>query len=295
VHVLTKIFIVLVSLLAVLLVPLVVVYAHNEDSFKAKYEAAAALAAAANQNLETEGITHAGERARVELQVRELAGENKTLAREREVALTDVRRLDGELSEARGQQAEIRADLATISSAVSAGQDLIESLLSEVRTMRSEALAAERRSVELDEALRDITGQLESAVAARRAVQEELQQLREEHARALERVAVYVEKYGRVELEGGPLPPAITVDLDATVVTVRRGAEQTLAEINAGSRDGIQEGWIMTIGRSGNFLGNLRIIAVDINNATGIVELEDPNGRGKVEAGDRVYARRGRS
>jgi chromosome segregation ATPase len=250
VHVLTKIFIVLVSLLAVLLVPLVVVYAHNEDSFKAKYEAAAALSAAANQNLETEGITHAEERARMELQVRELTVENKTLARERESALTDVRQLDGELAEARSQQAEIRADLATISSAVSAGQDLIESLLSEVRTMRSEALAAERRSVELDEALRDITGQLESAVAARRAVQEELQQLREEHARALERVAVYVEKYGRVELEGGPLPPAITVDLDATVVSVRRGAEQTLAEINAGSRDGIQEGWIMTIGRS---------------------------------------------
>ena len=87
----------------------------------------------------------------------------------------------------------------------------------------------------------------------------------------------------------------LMIDLDATVVSVRRGAEQTLAEINAGSRDGVQEGWIMTIGRSGNFLGNLRIIAVDINNATGIVELEDPNGRGRVEAGDRVYARRGRS
>jgi hypothetical protein len=207
--------------------------------------------------------------------------------------VTDVRRLEGDLADARSQQGEIRADLATISSAVAAGQDLVESLLSEVRTMRSEALHAERRAVELDEALRDITGQLESAVAARRAVQEELQQLREEHARAMEQVAVYVEKYGRIDLDLTPPPPMI--DLDATVVSVRRGAEQTLAEINAGSRDGVQEGWIMTIGRSGAFLGNLRIIAVDINNATGIVELEDPNGRGRVEAGDRVYARRGRS
>jgi chromosome segregation ATPase len=293
VHVLTKIFIVLVSLLAVLLVPLVVVYAHNEDSFKAKYQAAAAQEAAANQNLESEGIIHAEERARLELQGRELITENKSLARERESAVTDVRRLEGDLADARSQQGEIRADLATISSAVAAGQDLVESLLSEVRTMRSEALHAERRAVELDEALRDITGQLESAVAARRAVQEELQQLREEHARAMEQVAVYVEKYGRIDLDLTPPPPMI--DLDATVVSVRRGAEQTLAEINAGSRDGVQEGWIMTIGRSGAFLGNLRIIAVDINNATGIVELEDPNGRGRVEAGDRVYARRGRS
>jgi chromosome segregation ATPase len=293
VHVLTKIFIVLVSLLAVLLVPLVVVYAHNEDRFKAKYEEAAAQAAVANQNLETAGITQAEERARLEIQIRELTSDNKGLSSDREGALADVRRLAGELTQARGQQGEIRADLATISSAVSAGQDLIESLLSEVRTMRSEALAAERRAVELDEALRDITGQLESAVAARRAVQEELQQLREEHARAMEQVAVYVEKYGRMDLELKPPPPMI--DLDATVVSVRRGAEQTLAEINAGSRDGVRQGWIMTIGRSGNFLGNLRIIAVDINNATGIVELEDPNGRGRVEAGDRVYARRGRS
>ncbi|MHC4218991.1 MAG: hypothetical protein ACYSU7_11110, partial [Planctomycetota bacterium] len=273
-HVLTKIFIVLVSMLAVLLVPLVVVYAQNEDSFKAKFQSASDLAAAANQNLAAEALTHADEQARLALQIRELTSENKILARDRDSALTDARRVGSELTEARSQQSEIRADLARLASAATAGQDLIESLLSEVRTMRSEALAAERRSVELDEALRDITGQLESAVAARRAVQEELQQLREEHARSMEQVAVYVEKFGRLDLDVRP-PPQM-VDLDATVVTVRRGAEQTLAEINAGSRDGVREGWIMTIGRSGSFLGNLRIIAVDINNATGIVELEDP-------------------
>ena len=43
-HILTKIFVVLVSLLAVLLVPLVVVYAYNEDSYKAKHDAAVATA-----------------------------------------------------------------------------------------------------------------------------------------------------------------------------------------------------------------------------------------------------------
>src|SRR6185503_20275421 len=51
VHVLTKIFIVLVSLLAVLIVPLVVVYAHNEDSYKRRYDAAEARAASLNSAL----------------------------------------------------------------------------------------------------------------------------------------------------------------------------------------------------------------------------------------------------
>jgi hypothetical protein len=157
--------------------------------------------------------------------------------------------------------------------------------------MRSEAVSAERRAVELDEALRDMSGQLDSAVAARRAMQEELQQIKEEHAQALQSVAAYVEKFGRLDIQiAASTTP--TVDLDATVVSVRRGPEQSLAEINAGSRDGIKAGWVMMIGRSGNFLGNLRIIAVDISHATGVIELEDAGGRGRVEAGDRVYARR---
>ena len=56
-HILTKVFIVLVSMLAVLLVPLVVVYAHNEDSYKAKYEEAETLA---NAN---QGHSHSHDRA----------------------------------------------------------------------------------------------------------------------------------------------------------------------------------------------------------------------------------------
>jgi hypothetical protein len=294
VHVLTKIFVVLVSMLAVLLVPLVVVYAHNEDSFKAKFEAAEARAAAANSKLQNEQVAHAAQVSQLQLLLQEMTGSNEGLAKERDIASAEIRHLSSDLSRAENQQSKIRSDLSTIASAVAAGQDLTEDLLSEVRTMRSEALAAERRAVELDEALRDITGQLEVAVAARRAMQEELQQLREEHARALEQVSMYVARFGAI---GEPRASAgletVPVDrrLDATVLNVRREADQTLAEINAGSRDGVKEGWMMIIGRGGTFLGNLRIIAVDINRATGVVELEDPGGRGRVEAGDRVYAR----
>ncbi len=290
-HVLTKIFIVLVSLLSILLVPLVVVYAHNEDSYKAKHESSSAQAAVANQNFQNAQLAHAQREADLDLQIRELMSENESLARRRESATADIRGLQIDLAETRSQQAGIRADITTISSAVATGQDLIDSLLTEVRTMRSEALGAERRAVELDEALRDVSGQLGSAVAARRALQEELQQIKEEHARSLQSIAVYIEKYGRLDIQVAASTTP-TVNLDATVVSVRRGSEQTLAEINAGSRDGVREGWVMMIGRDGNFMGNLRIIAVDINRATGVVELEDTSSRGQVEAGDRVYARR---
>lgn len=294
-HVLTKIFVVLVSLLAVLLVPLVVVYAHNEDNYKGKFQSAQTRAAIAVQELQQIGETHATERAQLQQQLQGLMSDKEALAKDRNTAMADVRGLQKDVALATSRQDKITAHLSTITAAVDAGQKLMEALMDEVRTMRSEALAAERRAVELDEALRDKSKQLEVAVAARRAMQEEIQQLKEEHARALDQIAVYGQKYGRLEQEGfEPIAPLQT-DLDATVVNVRRGLQQTLAEINAGSRDGIKEGWEMTIGRRGTFLGILRIITVDINRATGVVELEDPEGRGRVEAGDRVFTRAGRS
>ena len=294
-HVLTKIFVVLVSLLAVLLVPLVVVYAHNEDNYKGKFQSAQTRAAIAVQELQQIGETHATERAQLQQQLQGLMSDKEALAKDRDTSMADVRGLRKDVALATSRQDKITAHLSTITAAVDAGQKLMEALMDEVRTMRSEALAAERRAVELDEALRDKSKQLEVAVAARRAMQEEIQQLKEEHARALDQIAVYGQKYGRLEQEGfDPIAPLQT-DLDATVVNVRRGLQQTLAEINAGSRDGIKEGWEMTIGRRGTFLGILRIITVDINRATGVVELEDPEGRGRVEAGDRVFTRAGRS
>ena len=79
-HVLTKIFIVLVSLLAVLLVPLVVVFAHNEDSYKEKYQAATVQAAAANQNFQRGQLSHTQREADLDLQIRDLMSENDALA-----------------------------------------------------------------------------------------------------------------------------------------------------------------------------------------------------------------------
>lgn len=289
-HVLTKIFIVLVSLLAVLLVPLVVVYAHNEDSFKSRFESSSAQAAVANQNLESSRIAGAQREADLQLQIQELSAANQAASREREAASADLRRLQVALGELTNQQTSVTSNLTTISTAIKTAQDLIDSLLTEVRTMRAEAADAERRVVQLDEALRDKTSQLDVAVAARRALQEELQQLKEDHANALQQVEQYATKFGRLDQKSATAPAA-TVDLDATVLNVRRTNEQTLAEINAGSRDGLRQGWVLMIGRAGNFLGNLRIIAVDVNRATGVVEKEDP-ATGKVEPGDRVYARR---
>ena len=289
-HVLTKIFIVLVSRLAVLLVPLVVVYAHNENSYRSQYQQERSAAATANMLLQQARTESSSDLARMELELQDLRQGKSQLTRDLHDAGAKLRQLEAALASSEKLQADIDAKLAVLASSAKAGQALTESLVNELRTLRQDAMQDAKRAVQLDEALRDVSAQLQVAVAARRAVQEQLQQLRQELAQAVNTAATYEQKYGR--LEGGPLPPPVH-NLDATVVNVRRGADQTLAEINAGSRDGVEEGWIMTVARGGNFLAKLRIIIVDINRSTGVIELEDTVSRGEVQPGDRVLARSG--
>lgn len=293
-HVLTKIFIVLVALLAVLLVPLVVVYAHNEDSFKAKYEQAAAHSEA-NRALSQQAEARAQRiESRLQREIDQLVEDNRDLQADSDRKTAEVRQLESRLAQAESLKADIHGQLAVLTSSVEAAQKLNDGLIGELRTIRAGLLASERQNVELDEALREVSSQLEVAVAARRAIAEELQRLKDEHAQAMSDLATAVALGFRPEDAEVQMAVIPDRDLAATVISVRRGPDQTLAEIDAGSRDGVKEGWKMQIGHGGVFKGNLQIIAVELNRATGIVSLEDPDSRGKVEVGHRASVQKGR-
>lgn len=294
VHILTKVFIVLVSMLAVLLVPLVVVYAHNEDSYKAKYQEAETLANANQADLDAAKLSHANSMAAKEIRIADLLREAADLQTDVDRRGAEIRDLERRLVSAEGMQTQIVAKLTRLVSTVEAGHELNESLITELRTIRGEALAAERRQVDLDEELREVSGQLEVAVAARRALQEELHRLSEEHAKAMSSLSHYEARIGALsdvpDLTREGIAP--THNVNATVIGVRRDQDRILAEIDAGSRDRLREGWVGTIGHGGTFVAKIRIISVDINRSTGLVTLESKD-RGKVEIGNRVYFRAG--
>lgn len=288
-HVLTKIFVVLVSLLAVFLVPLVVVYAYNENSYKAMYQEAAAQASVARDSANAASARHGAAEARLEGEISDLRQANSQLERHRTNALVEIRQLESRLVAAEAMKAETQAELAKLASGVQTSSALATNLVEELQNARRDALVAERQRVEIDEALRDVSSQLEVAVAARRALQEELQRMNEQQAATMARMSEYVARFG--ELGEAPVAASIIADRNLTtnVIGVRRSADQVLAEIGAGSRDGVQVGWTMTIGRGSEFLGNLRIISVDVNRATGVVTHEH-EARGRIDIGDVVQS-----
>jgi hypothetical protein len=292
VHILTKIFIVLVSLLTAALVPLVVVHTHNEDSFKARWEAEAARATSAQSALNSERISRGNAESAALLKQTALESQVSEMQKARDATQARVQQLESELVVAKAREGDVRADLKVLAESHQTNTALTSSLLEETRGLRSKLLDTERRMVELDESLRDVTTQLEVADAARRALQIEIQRLKDENAQALATTLRYETKYGPLDSQDVMIS-AVDRDFEAVIINVERSKDQTLAEVNVGSRDGVREGWELIIHQNYKLLGKLRIIEVDINRSTGVVILEDPKNRGQVAVGNSVLAKKG--
>ena len=297
-HLLTKLFIVLVSLLAVMIVPLVAVNAVNEESFRSAWQNAEQAKDAAMEELAAEQRIRMAEASRASLEAKEMEMRQTQLQQTNDERVAEVRRLEGQLTDARAGQEDIRARIGMMAETYKAQQNLSETLVAELRSLRTRAVNAERQSVELEEELGIVRSQLEVAEAARRALQEEVMQLNDEKDESLDTIARYVAYIGelpsaRAGATGSSRLPADR-NLHATIINVRRSKDApAIAEINAGERDGVQVGWVMTIADGSKFLGNLRINRVDVNRATGVIELEDQQNRGTVRSGNRAIARKG--
>ncbi len=297
-HVLTKIFVVLVALLTVVIVPLVAVNATNEASFKQKFKNAEQLRAAAETSLAAERTSWLASQQKLEADlaaVQAVIGDLRGQVATRAAAASKA---ETELAGTKAAQASVDASLQLLAQNGKASGDLTDALVAELRGLRTKTMEAETRLVQLQEAFDSSQSSLEVADAARRALQEEVKRLGDEKDTAIATIAEYVARVGELaQAKAGAVSDSARVvatkNLTATIINVRRGDEAPLAEINAGSRDGVKAGWVLTIGDGSNFVGNLRITEVDVNRAVGVIELEDAGSRGEVKVGQRAIARAG--
>jgi predicted nucleic acid-binding Zn-ribbon protein len=298
VHILTKIFVVLVALLTVAIVPLVAVNATNEASFQKKFKDAQTAQRAAEALLESERSVWLASQQKLESSLRESETRVADLQKQVDAKGAAVRKAEQELAGAKSAQASMAASLEVLAQSGKASTELTDALVAELRTLRERSMDAEKRLVEMQEAYDASQSDLEVADAARRALQEENKRLSDEKDKAVATVAEYVATVGelsraRAGAVGDSARVVATKNMAATVINVRRGGEAPLAEINAGSRDGVRAGWVFAIGEGSTFVANLRITEVDVNRAVGVIELEDAGARGEVKAGQRAVARAG--
>jgi hypothetical protein len=298
VHILTKILVVIVALLVTALVPLAAVSSTNQGVFKKQ----ATDAQAALKTRESEGAVarDAYNASLAALQAKTSGLESQlraaTMERDKEMQMRADKERDVESM--RLEVADLKGKVASFSANDELHIKLIDAMRQDIENARTQYLAAEKARVELQDSLARLQGDLDSEMAARRQLQEQLQRVSEEKERAMADVQRYAALHGSMAPRAGAtgdaaLPVVADRSLSATLVDVKREPDATLAEINAGSRDGVKEGWVMTIADGSNFVGNLRIVQVDVNRSVGVVELEDAATRGEVKAGHRAIARKG--
>ena len=297
-HILTKILVVLVALLIAALVPLAAVSSTNQSVYKQ----AAADAQANLKKAEAEGNVandaYNASIAAVQAKVSALEAQLRaaTMERDKETQMRADKERD--LERVRIELADLKGQVAAFSANDTLQTKLIDAMRQDIEGARTQYLAAEKARVELQDSLARIQGDLDSETAAKRQLQEQLQKVSEDKERAMADVQRYAALHGSMAPRAGAtreagLPVVADRSLSATIIDVKREPDATLAEINAGSRDGVKEGWVMTLADGSNFVGNLRIVQVDVNRSVGVVELEDVDARGEVKAGHRAIARKG--
>jgi hypothetical protein len=295
VHILTKIFIVLVTLLAVAMVPLVATYTTNENSYRAKFRAA--------DDQQRVAMIRAGDAEtalfaqRVQMQndidsrdaiIGSLRGDQASTRASLESLRAQIGRLESQLVQS-------NANLQALSSASEVNSELKQRFVVENYTLRDDIIDVERMIMELEYRLEDKRLEAQGALRAEQKAQEERHEMEKQLDSMRSRLTAYISKFGELEtvatVDHGMAPDRT---ISSTVLTVSRNNDDVLVEINAGSRDGVQKGWIMTVGQDGTFLGRLQVEQVDINRSIGRVTLEDPS-RGLVVPGSSVYAVKGRN
>ncbi|MEM1165037.1 MAG: hypothetical protein AAGI30_01965 [Planctomycetota bacterium] len=261
-HVLTKIFIVLAALLAMLLSGLAIAYTANTARVLEELESQKAEASA------SASAQRAAEGALMTVQER--------LATERESWRSDIETLRAEVDGLASDNVELRAENVQLAREQSSYATRIDQLIAlqdayaqldatrnqELAELRRREQQALQREIDLLDQLNDVEGRLDVASESNRTLQEQLTLLREE----LQQIS----RQGgtATALAAGDRTVPAPANFQARVTDVRRDVNrQQLVSINAGSSDGLRPNMRLLVTRRGRFLANLVVENVNVNDA----------------------------
>jgi hypothetical protein len=273
------------------MVPLVVVSTMNQEHWRQDALDMQTQVSAAQAQQRTGQETFLAREAQLNEQLAKYAAMQQAQVAELEACRITRDEAETRLITAESRIVSLDGVQRTLAQGVKTAEELSRKLVTDLEVLRERALTAERRRVELDERLAELDSQVQVAEAVQRALREENTQYKRDQRSLEAAIGEYTARYGSIAGDVLAADEGIAPDrnIEATVLDVARSSERTLVEIDAGSRDGVQDGWVMTIGNGGTFIGRLRIIQVDLNRATGVLTLENGS-RGLAKSGHRAYA-----
>jgi uncharacterized phage infection (PIP) family protein YhgE len=285
VHFLTKVLVVIGSLLSLFLAALTIAYSSNAETLRRAYEDEKAISAGLAANLKVA-------ESRNSVALADALREAEQARAERSQLQNRISELMNQLAAAQSETkaAQVGRDQAigqnnTLTETARANSALIAALTDELGKLRSALAEAAKRETELAGRINELDRERTVLQQETRAMREQLTEVR----RALEQA----QSGGVVAGPGATGRPfeALSGPRIATRVkqVLPNPAGGELVVIGEGANSGVRENMLMTIIRGGDFIANLIITRVDANEAVGRV---DKLGRNvTVQADDTVVSR----
>ena len=275
-HVVTKILVVLATVLSILLAAMSVAFTANADRVRAEYERIRTMEDAQVKTLTAKEAASGAARERLEDRIGELNDELARVNREMLAFQQDNARLMTRAESAQAEAAAVQAKIDQLAATVATQSELISSYRGEVTNLRDKELRYARREIELSDRINELAGQLEVAQETNRALQERLAEAQFADGRPGRQVSA-----AATGAASGPVRAQIT--------EIRRdpGTGSTLAAIDAGANDRLRRNMELSIVRGNEFIGKLTLQSVDLNESVGRVDLLGNRGA-SVRPGDMV-------
>ena len=262
--ILTKIFVVLVTVFAVANVAMVIPYVNNTSHYKnevgdleARLKQATADAQLANDRVETLNEKYAQLNEDLTVQKGDYEGQITSLQAQLTTKQSEVIKLSGQVNEKEAQ-------LQQVSAGTEQQSLIIATMREELESARTDTLRNQKRNTELTDQNQTLSTELETAVEQVRLLKEKLADL--ENQLTSGGVAS--------DSDQAASGPAIAASNIRGVVTgVQTISDDVYVSINIGSNDQVTTGMEFMIHDGPTFIGTMVVSKVDLNSSAGRITL----------------------
>ncbi|HBG27255.1 MAG: hypothetical protein A2Y10_12570 [Planctomycetes bacterium GWF2_41_51] len=267
---LTKILIVLLSLLSVYLCSSVVIYVTTATNYKQAYESLQSE----HMALQEKSNTY---EQQIEEKRRELAQLTDKLDNEIASLKADKSKMEQELKNITRDKSDLDEKVKTLAASALGFKETVEGMQNNLVQTRSELEQARAESIKLGKNLNEITASLEEKMAQLDATTAEKKRLLEEKAKLEQQISGKVSAFepitSTVSGPASPAPTAYDSSSNAPLQGKITAIEGNLATLSIGAADGVEKGMVFHVTQNDNFICDIRITEVDAEVAAGTLQL----------------------
>lgn len=268
---LTKIFVVLLSVFSIAFTSMTVAFVARTANWKETADRYREHAQVADTTLRHAHAAHAAVEATLRDDARELQRRIGELETQLQGARTEVGQVRADLAQAQSEKSSVEA----INRGLLAQLQVAEAARSEYQRQRDgleeRNMELERRGVDLNDRVNELTSQLAVLLEQKRQYEQQINILRTENEKLSQAHGGAGRPIAFESAEGAAMP-GVTAVTPVTAAAIRgriRAIEGDLITLSVGSADGVKKDMVFVIHRDGNYIGDVKISAVEPSQAAG--------------------------